>query len=387
MAIENDLKQAYKTLYDKKDPQTALTLYDKVLSQSSQNITALIYKAASLEKLYFGFADWHSDETLHNALDLLNKALNVAQERGDRSKIALVHFRIFIYFFNLKEFQRAKENLQLCKDLGYNDPTLPMWETKLETKLKKMAKKGTTTTTSNTTKIEPTKTTNIPSPKPADIPQPLAAETTQPKFRSDWYQSSNKVTLSLFIGNLPTTKSDINAKISAIDKRTLNVSYQIPNSHSEFQYEMKLSHQVDPENVTLHVFSKKLELTFTKLENLQWKTLEYKSDQMETTAKSFVKSTNNETSTDSTLNYPSSSKKQIDWSKLDVDEEEEDDDQKGSADEFFQKLYAGADPDTRRAMMKSFIESNGTTLNTNWEDVSKGKVEPAPPEGSELKHW
>ena len=150
---------------------------------------------------------------------------------------------------------------------------------------------------------------------------------------------------------------------------------------------MKLSHQVDPENVTLHVFSKKLELTFTKLENLQWKTLEYKSDQMETTAKSFVKSTNNETSTDSTLNYPSSSKKQIDWSKLDVDEEEEDDDQKGSADEFFQKLYAGADPDTRRAMMKSFIESNGTTLNTNWEDVSKGKVEPAPPEGSELKHW
>ena len=58
----------------------------------------LIYKAASLEKLYFGFADWHSDETLQNALDLLNKALNLAQERGDRSKIALVHFP-YIYLF------------------------------------------------------------------------------------------------------------------------------------------------------------------------------------------------------------------------------------------------------------------------------------------------
>lgn len=33
-----------------------------------------------------------------------------------------------------------------------------------------------------------------------------------------------------------------------------------------------------------------------------------------------------------------------------------------------------ADEDTRRAMMKSFSESNGTVLSTNWSEVSKGKV-------------
>ena len=49
-----------------------------------------------------------------------------------------------------------------------------------------------------------------------------------------------------------------------------------------------------------------------------------------------------------------------------------------AVDGFFKKLYAGADPDTRRAMMKSYVESQGTSLSTNWQEVSKGKVEPHP---------
>lgn len=49
-----------------------------------------------------------------------------------------------------------------------------------------------------------------------------------------------------------------------------------------------------------------------------------------------------------------------------------------NVDAFFKKLYAGADPDTQRAMMKSYVESQGTSLSTNWDEVSKGKVEPKP---------
>ena len=55
--------------------------------------------------------------------------------------------------------------------------------------------------------------------------------------------------------------------------------------------------------------------------------------------------------------------------------------------DFFQKLYADADGDTRRAMMKSFSESGGTTLSTNWDEVRKATVEVKPPEGSEWKKW
>ena len=58
-----------------------------------------------------------------------------------------------------------------------------------------------------------------------------------------------------------------------------------------------------------------------------------------------------------------------------------------AVNEFFQKLYADADEDTRRAMMKSYSESGGTTLSTNWDEVRKATVEVKPPEGSEWKKW
>ncbi|KAF8350084.1 SGS domain-containing protein [Amanita rubescens] len=54
---------------------------------------------------------------------------------------------------------------------------------------------------------------------------------------------------------------------------------------------------------------------------------------------------------------------------------------------FFQKIFADSDEDTKRAMMKSFQESGGTTLSTNWADVKKGRVPVKPPSGSEEKKW
>ena len=38
-------------------------------------------------------------------------------------------------------------------------------------------------------------------------------------------------------------------------------------------------------------------------------------------------------------------------------------------------------------MMKSFTESNGTALSTDWDDVGRRKVETVPPEGVEPKKW
>lgn len=38
-------------------------------------------------------------------------------------------------------------------------------------------------------------------------------------------------------------------------------------------------------------------------------------------------------------------------------------------------------------MMKSFTESNGTSLSTDWEDVKARTVETVPPEGVEEKKW
>ena len=55
--------------------------------------------------------------------------------------------------------------------------------------------------------------------------------------------------------------------------------------------------------------------------------------------------------------------------------------------EFFQKLYEDADEDTRKAMMKSFQESGGTALSTNWDEVKKERVPIKPPAGSVARKW
>jgi suppressor of G2 allele of SKP1 len=83
-----------------------------------------------------------------------------------------------------------------------------------------------------------------------------------------------------------------------------------------------------------------------------------------------------------------SEKKDGDKAAAAAAEGEDDDDEEGdSMNNFFKKLYKNADPDTKRAMMKSYQESNGTALSTDWKDVSKGPVETKPPEGLEAKKW
>lgn len=84
--------------------------------------------------------------------------------------------------------------------------------------------------------------------------------------------------------------------------------------------------------------------------------------------------------------YPTSSRSgPKNWDNIaDEDEEEEG---KSDPDAFFKQLYAGATEEQKRAMMKSFTESNGTTLSTDWGDVGGRKVETKPPEGVEAKEW
>jgi hypothetical protein len=78
----------------------------------------------------------------------------------------------------------------------------------------------------------------------------------------------------------------------------------------------------------------------------------------------------------------STTKKSKDWNAL-TREIEEDTKPEGeqALNALFQQIYKDADPDTKRAMMKSFVESNGTCLSTNWNEIGAKQTEVKPPEG------
>ncbi|VDN51870.1 unnamed protein product, partial [Dracunculus medinensis] len=72
----------------------------------------------------------------------------------------------------------------------------------------------------------------------------------------------------------------------------------------------------------------------------------------------------------------------INWDQI---AKEADNEEENSIQALFQKIYADADDDTKKAMAKSFTESNGTVLSTNWKEIQRGKTETRPPEGMEFK--
>ena len=89
------------------------------------------------------------------------------------------------------------------------------------------------------------------------------------------------------------------------------------------------------------------------------------------------------------MNFSSAKGKNWDRIAVDIEKELENDKPEGEAalNEMFQKIYSNADDNTKRAMNKSFQESGGTVLSTNWSDIGKEKTDVKPPDGMEYKKW
>lgn len=78
-------------------------------------------------------------------------------------------------------------------------------------------------------------------------------------------------------------------------------------------------------------------------------------------------------------------KKPKNWDAVLKDEDS--DEEENEMNKFFKMLYKDADPDSKRAMMKSYQESNGTSLSTNWAEAKDKTYLTEPPEGVEAKKW
>ncbi|PWY74665.1 CS-domain-containing protein [Aspergillus eucalypticola CBS 122712] len=234
----------------------------------------------------------------------------------------------------------------------------------------------------------------------------------QVKVRHEWYQSGETVVVTLYVKGVPKDKVAIELK-----EDSTSLQFPLP-SGAEYDFTLDpLFAPIDPSTSKVSVFSTKIEISLRKKSPGQkWSALESSigvTPQPVTTT--FTPTTTQVKPQAQGPSYPTSSRHGAkDWDKLASSltqkskkdkpkykdatkaegkgEGEGEDDEASDAesinsdfgggdavDGFFKKLYANADPDTRRAMVKSYVESQGTSLSTNWDEVGQGPVKVRPP--------
>ncbi|KAI9500621.1 SGS domain-containing protein, partial [Coemansia spiralis] len=192
-----------------------------------------------------------------------------------------------------------------------------------------------------------------------------------PKVRHEWYQNDNFVILEVFIKRVQKE-----AAIIEFEDKSVSLSVKMPTgAENNFEFD-PLLHKIVPSESSYDVLSTKIEIRLKKaVSGQKWDHLE------ETEAQQLAKS--------SKMHSLGSSRKGVSWDTIAAEAEKETKlkPSEQGVNELFQTIYKDADEDTRRAMMKSYIESNGTALSTDWKSVSKGPVETLPPADTEAKSF
>lgn len=355
-------------------------------------------------------------------------AVILAQKRAKRELILQAQLRRGIALFGQERYADAAFVFAIVKRIDPSEKILGIWEEKIKTKLSSMEEGDprAKVTAKETPEIDTSKpvvkedktkaqetapaTSNPVQSQPAQV-----AQTPANKIRHEWYQNTDNVYVTLFVKGVPKDKVVIE-----IHERLLSISFPLLDSTYEFTLD-PLFAPIDDSKSPFSIFSTKIEVVLKKLQPGQkWPALEGSEpvtipDDETIAAARLGLEASKSTHLSGAPSYPTSSRSgPKNWDKLAADltakkpkkeaespsksgdkaaKVEDDDDYDydvepgDEANAFFKKLYAGSSPDVQKAMMKSFTESGGTALSTNWEEVSKAKVEVQPPNGMEAKKW
>lgn len=332
---------------------------------------------------WIGRASLHiKTEKFEKAQSDADRAIDIARSSPQADSSALIANAFLkggLSCFHRGKYQEAKNYFtEGAKHDSSPKTGLKQWIIWCDEKMAKMAKSDKNAATNSEQKKTEAAPTEI-SPKVPEIPQ------EQPKIKHDWYQTETTVVIEVRIKGL--NKDQVTVEFQP---RELSVSALIPQrNNAEYNLEIDLAHEIQPEKCTFKVLSTKLEIKMMKKDGIRWTVLEGE-DPLPLPATS-VKTGNEQQTSDAATGSkaPYSSKK--DWSKIEKDMEKELESEKpegeAALNDLFAKIYRDGDDNLRRAMNKSFQESGGTVLSTNWEDISKEKTDVKPPDGMEYKKW
>lgn len=194
-------------------------------------------------------------------------------------------------------------------------------------------------------------------------------------LRHEFYETDETVTITIF-----DRGADPEQVYVKLEPRKL--TYQNGDKVLTLQ---PLKGQIDPDKRDLVVGKMKVEVRLSKAAYGRWGAL--LGDAPDVLANYTVQPTPSVTSVSKKKNWEGITTEILGSDKEKTSEEDPNVGGDNTVNDFFRKIFADADDDTRRAMMKSFQESGGTTLSTNWDEVKKGKVEVKPPSGAEWKKW
>ncbi|KAH9241066.1 hypothetical protein K456DRAFT_1821622 [Colletotrichum gloeosporioides 23] len=205
----------------------------------------------------------------------------------------------------------------------------------------------------------------------------------QTDVRTDFYQTNTDVMASVYVKNVP--KDEFKVEYGEKEIRMSHIPGHDP------WYTIPLYGTIDPAASKHSVKSVKVEFQLKKAAVLKWPKLKAEPSDVNTTIATPApaapaKPVEPAPAPAAGPSYPTSSKSGAkNWDTVLADEKDDDEDK--DINLFFKSLYKGATPEQQRAMMKSFTESNGTALSTDWNDVKDRTVETQPPEGVEAKKW
>ena len=386
--------------------------YDEAIADFT---TALKVSPTSPDYLIQRSTAYHRSNDFTAALADANNAVVNAQKRAKRELIVEAQFRRGCALYALERFGDAGFVFDIVKKMDEKHKMVAIWIHKSKTALEKLdegdeKKQCNVQETPDAEELKKGGSSGTAAPATPQSPPGPPQQTPADKIRHEWYQNSDHVYFTLFAKGVPKEETQIHIK-----ERSLAISFPLlTGSTYDFSLE-PLFGEVKPEKCISKILPTKIEVNLAKAQSGQkWSALE-SSEPVATkgtdSTTAGADKTNDDLTTAATIPdskpagpaYPTSSKSgPKDWDKIvkDVSKEEKDGkDDNGTADDddddddgddtnkFFKKLFKGASPDVQKAMMKSYTESNGTALSTNWEEVSKGKVETVPPDGMEAKQW